>query len=613
VHADLSKIELYLGHKSDTLDLRVALIMILGLGPVMRYELITTARRGRFYFARVAYGLFLLYMLWSEFREWERFYPGGGTIEQVYQFGESAFVQFAGAQGLTLLLLVPALVAGVIADEHQRKTLHYLLASRLSSAEIVLGKLGARLWHLGVFVALGLPVVSLLGLYGGINPQYVFHVYLTTFTTVLVVASLSILVSTLARRPREAIVATYGLEAAWIYGPIWISPFAHELGGAFFWVGPVNDWMMLSNPLTLWHELTWRTSSIRWGNRMGPWFFLQLHERSYWLAGLQAVFFLLFLTLAIIGLRPLRGSTWPGSQPKKGWLTRLREWLRALERNKTVAALTKNELLADRPDHPPCGNNPIVWKERYTTVGGGLRWLGGRPMVLFCSVLLGCYVLDVVQPVISRMFQRDPDYVVLASVNESFRLASIALAVLGMVAIASTAAVSLTDEREQDTWISLATTLLTPGEIVRGKQFGALWSARRIGLALLLLWSLGVVLRAIHPVGALIAVGISVLAAWFIAAIGVCFSTRARNSTRALTWTFIALFILLYAWLGVLWRSLFPYSDLAPQAPFSTAVMPRVNFVQEIIGPSASLAAIYGTVPLAITIWSIRRLRANWG
>jgi ABC-type transport system involved in multi-copper enzyme maturation permease subunit len=118
----------------------VASIMMLGLGPVMRYELVTTARRGRYYLARVVYGLCLLGLLWREFADSEQYYPGGGTIDQVHQFAESVFVQFAGAQGLTLLFLIPALVAGVIADEHQRKTLHYLLASRLSSAEIVLGK-----------------------------------------------------------------------------------------------------------------------------------------------------------------------------------------------------------------------------------------------------------------------------------------------------------------------------------------------------------------------------------------------------------------------------------------------------------------------------------------
>ena len=99
-------------------------------------------------------------------------HPAGGTLPQIQSFAENAFIQFAGVQGLGLLLrlLIPALVAGTISDEYQRKTLHYLLASRLSSAEIVLGKLGARLVHVVAFLAVGLPIVSLLMLYGGLNP-----------------------------------------------------------------------------------------------------------------------------------------------------------------------------------------------------------------------------------------------------------------------------------------------------------------------------------------------------------------------------------------------------------------------------------------------------------
>jgi hypothetical protein len=149
----------------------MARTMILGLGPVLRYELITTARRGRYYLVRVVYGMFLLVLLWGQFGTWELNHPGGGSIEEVHRFAEETFILFADAQLFTLLCLLPALVAGVIADDHQRKTLHYLLASRLSSAEIVLGKLGARLVHVGTFVALGLPVVCLLSLYGGLNPR----------------------------------------------------------------------------------------------------------------------------------------------------------------------------------------------------------------------------------------------------------------------------------------------------------------------------------------------------------------------------------------------------------------------------------------------------------
>ncbi len=137
--------------------------MFLGLGPVARYELTTTARRGRFYLARTAYGLCLLYTFTTQFMGFERTFPEGATAEQVRRFTENAFIAFGGIQGFALLALIPALVAGVIADDYQRKTLHYLLASRLTSAEIVLGKLTARLLHVATFVALGIPVVCLLG------------------------------------------------------------------------------------------------------------------------------------------------------------------------------------------------------------------------------------------------------------------------------------------------------------------------------------------------------------------------------------------------------------------------------------------------------------------
>jgi len=157
--------------------------MIFGLGPVLRYEMITTARRGRYYLGRVIYGLVLLYVLWNQQRSWEWFQAMsrhvfwasrgtmGGSHEEVRRFAESAFIQFAGVQGLALLFLIPALVAGVIADEYQRKTLHYLLASRLSSAEIVVGKEAARLVPVGATMAFGLRVVCLRSLYGGLNPE----------------------------------------------------------------------------------------------------------------------------------------------------------------------------------------------------------------------------------------------------------------------------------------------------------------------------------------------------------------------------------------------------------------------------------------------------------
>ena len=50
--------------------------MIFSLGPVVRYELITTARRGRLYIVRVLYGLCLLGQLGSLFAGWESMHRG---------------------------------------------------------------------------------------------------------------------------------------------------------------------------------------------------------------------------------------------------------------------------------------------------------------------------------------------------------------------------------------------------------------------------------------------------------------------------------------------------------------------------------------------------------
>ncbi len=230
--------------------------MLFSLGPVIRYELITTSRRRRYYFLRAIYGLLLLTQLTMLFRLYALIHPEGATLRQIQEFAESAFIQFAGVQGLCLLLLIPALVAGIISDEYQRKTLHYLLASRLSSAEIVLGKLGARLVHVVAFVAVGLPIVALLMLYGGLNPVNIFYVYMGTTTLVLFTSGFSVLTSTLARRPRDAILMTYGLGVLWLLAPLWLERISRYLDGPLGWVPPVNDFLILSKPIKVWSNVT---------------------------------------------------------------------------------------------------------------------------------------------------------------------------------------------------------------------------------------------------------------------------------------------------------------------------------------------------------------------
>ena len=122
-----------------------------------------------------------------------------------------------------------------------------------------------------------------------------------------------------------------------------------------------------------------------------------------WMSITQASFGLVFLCLAVAGLRPLRGSSWPGANPQTGWWTRLAAAYRRFVDARSAAALTRNELLATRANRPPCGDDPMLWKERFTRMGGGLRWMSSRPVALFFIVLLGCYLFDVTVPVFADL------------------------------------------------------------------------------------------------------------------------------------------------------------------------------------------------------------------
>src|SRR4051794_9686921 len=176
-------------------------------GPVFNIELVTTARRPRYYLVRFIYGLILLFFIWrNDPRLWPGFFqsPNEMSIKELAAIGRALFNTFLIVQSIAVILLTPALVAGVVAEEKQRKTLHYLLSSRLTGAEIVLGKLSARMLHLAVFLAIGLPVMSLLSLFGGVDPTVVLMAFAGTVTTTYFLSTMAILVSVHARRPSEA-------------------------------------------------------------------------------------------------------------------------------------------------------------------------------------------------------------------------------------------------------------------------------------------------------------------------------------------------------------------------------------------------------------------------
>src|SRR5579883_1279909 len=132
----------------------------MNFGPILRSELMRTARWRRHYALRAAIGLIPLYALWVLYWQWDLDVAQRGAklgaAGNLPRYAELCTLELAWLYGVAIVAVVPSLVAGSLAEEDRRGTMLDLLASPLSSGAIVVGKLAARLVVLGVVLAVGL-------------------------------------------------------------------------------------------------------------------------------------------------------------------------------------------------------------------------------------------------------------------------------------------------------------------------------------------------------------------------------------------------------------------------------------------------------------------------
>jgi ABC-type transport system involved in multi-copper enzyme maturation permease subunit len=495
-------------------------------GPVFNVELLTLPRRGRYYLLRTIYGLLLLILIWqNDPMISQRFgvtEPGEISIQQLAGLGQTLFAVFAYTQSLVVLLITPALVAGVIADERRRKTLDYLLSSRLTSAEIVLGKLAARLLSVGTFLAMGLPIVVMLSFFGGVDPNGVFLFFAATASTTVFLAALSILVSTFAKRPRDAVVTTYMLELLWLFVPAiasWAFPAIGGTWGALYeWMRVVNEWVGLSSPF---YVLSHFSSPITGA-------LASIESATFWMIGLQLALSTFFVALAVLWLRPgfrREGSTAPRSGRFRG--------------------LFKARRLLPRPR---CGDAPMLWKELHVARSSRMTRVVATLALLILALLVGyttCVLVgEAFRDLLTWGYFEDDVHFSRAKLNAWLRFLMTLIAAFMLLWVASAASSGLTSEREDDTWISLIVTPLSAGEIIVAKMLGALWRVRVLGLIWVGFLLMGLALGAIHPLGGVAATIVTATYLAFGCALGMFYSLRARTSARAVAATIGSLIIL---------------------------------------------------------------------
>jgi ABC-type transport system involved in multi-copper enzyme maturation permease subunit len=517
------------------------------LGPVFRAELLRTARRRHYYFLRSLYGVVLLMIVWLNYESlvmMARERGGKPLIADFAAFAMTTFVWFAGVQLATILILVPALFGGVIADEKQRKTMHYLMASRLSSSEIVLDKLTARLLHVGVFIMLGFPVMSLLTLFGGVAWDYVIGAYAATLSITFFTAALAVLISTFARRVGQGVLIAYVLEIAWLAVPPVFDGVCRWLYPLFYsWIEPVSVWVGATTPTSFLLSAPILARRRFVGTPAGamPTFLEQL----IWMIGLQCALAVFFLLIASWQLRP----TFRRQEASRRWLT----WFSDKARRPRWLG------------RPECGSDAMLWKERHFARTD----LFTKLVVLPATIILTVFLIlqgDLDEKVV-RSFTSvwQSGYSALSPEPVLFNawLTTVSPMYIGLwlLAVAGASASSMTFEREQDTWDSLISTPLTGWEVLRGKWVGALWGLRGFGGLLSLFWLVGLAAGAVHPLGLLLAVSVVGILTWFVVTLGTYASLTSRTTSHALTGTVVILFVINVGYLFVLYPIILVFGD----------------------------------------------------
>jgi ABC-type transport system involved in multi-copper enzyme maturation permease subunit len=217
-----------------------------GLGPVFAAEWLAVSRRWQWYAARsvlVACLLGSMAVVW-----WAR---GAGKPSQSVRALAEVGRLFCGAMTATQLAIVllgaPASTAGAVCLDRARGTLAHMLVTDLSSAEIVLGKLTARMIPvLGLLLCM-LPIPALGSWLGGIDPWMVGGATLVTLGVAVTGCAAALALSTWGTKTHEVLLTTYAAWALWLLAlPMWWG-YRLVFGGGT----PPPSWFEIANPIWL--------------------------------------------------------------------------------------------------------------------------------------------------------------------------------------------------------------------------------------------------------------------------------------------------------------------------------------------------------------------------
>ncbi len=197
-------------------------------GPILDKELRVTSRRRRLYVLRFAYVVALVLVVLQLWYSLLRSRGGGSGALQVSRLGEMGkgiVAMVVWFQFITGQILAAALLGDAISSEVRQRTLDVLMVTPVRSFQIVIGKLVSKLLQAASLLAISLPILAVVRVFGGVPWDYAVAGLCVTASTGIFAGALSLTLSISNRHPYHAVLAVilwdmvvWGLLAALLMG-----------------------------------------------------------------------------------------------------------------------------------------------------------------------------------------------------------------------------------------------------------------------------------------------------------------------------------------------------------------------------------------------------------
>ena len=485
-------------------------------GPVLDKELRVSSRKRRNYVLRFAYIsllLMILFLIWIQVINYR--VASVFQVSRMAQAGQKiitfiVWFQFCAAQIIAVIML-----SNSISDEIYHKTLGMLMTTPITSLQIVMGKLFSKLLQLLLLLAISMPLLAVVRLFGGVPWSFITSSLLLTLAMVLFVSSLSLFYSIFSRRAYVVIILT----ALTLFVLFALIPFiAYTIITLFQLYKVIPESTLLyffyqPNPYITFFINTMIMLEPRGASSIG--FF---YGSVYINAGFLVFLSLLLLLLSIIVVRKvaLRQATGQPLSPGR----------KKAIKNDMAISPNKNKPMVISVVGPP-----ILWKELILPLRRNLKISRIISICIFLAVLFYSYWYFYKVKLIN---QETP--------HVFYAIIFMGLGTFLTIVLSGTA---ITTEKESHSWPLLLTSTLDDWQIILSKFLGILSRCLPVWLILFGHVIIFTFAGILHPVAIPLTL---ILATWYIVLLissGLYFSSLFKRTTTAVIMNFI---FVLFIW-----------------------------------------------------------------